>query len=91
MGKMMKVVLITRSTLYSIPGGDTVQVVQTARQLTELHVDTEIVLSIMICFIFLILQGLQIFFITAKNQKSLLLFQPYYAITASMISIIVKD
>ena len=41
----MKVVLITRSTLYSIPGGDTVQVVQTARQLTELHVDTEIVLS----------------------------------------------
>ena len=42
---MMKVAFITRSTLYSIPGGDTVQVVQTARQLTAMGVDTQILLS----------------------------------------------
>jgi glycosyltransferase involved in cell wall biosynthesis len=45
MGEMMKVAFIARSTLYSIPGGDTIQVVQTARQLAELQVDTEIVLA----------------------------------------------
>jgi glycosyltransferase involved in cell wall biosynthesis len=41
----MKVAFITRSTLYTIPGGDTVQVVQTAGQLAKLGVDTEILLS----------------------------------------------
>ncbi len=41
----MKAALITRSTLYSVPGGDTVQVVQTARQLVQLGVDAEILLS----------------------------------------------
>jgi glycosyltransferase involved in cell wall biosynthesis len=41
----MKVAFITRSTLYSAPGGDTVQVVQTAQQLAELEVDAEILLS----------------------------------------------
>lgn len=41
----MKVAFITRSTLYSIPGGDTVQVVQTARQLAVLEVGAEILLS----------------------------------------------
>jgi len=41
----MKAALITRSTLYSVPGGDTVQVVQTARQLVKLGVDAEILLS----------------------------------------------
>lgn len=41
----MRVAFIARSTLYSIPGGDTVQVVQTARQLAELQIDAEIVLS----------------------------------------------
>jgi glycosyltransferase involved in cell wall biosynthesis len=41
----MKVAFITRSTLYAVPGGDTVQIVQTARQLAKLGVDTEILLS----------------------------------------------
>jgi glycosyltransferase involved in cell wall biosynthesis len=41
----MKVAFITRSTLYTVPGGDTVQVVQTARQLANMGVDTEIRLS----------------------------------------------
>jgi glycosyltransferase involved in cell wall biosynthesis len=41
----MKVAFITRSTLYTVPGGDTVQVVQTARKLAEMGVDTEILLS----------------------------------------------
>jgi len=41
----MKVAFITRSTLYSIPGGDTVQVVQTARQLAELGVSADVLLS----------------------------------------------
>jgi len=41
----MKVALITRSTLYTIRGGDTVQVEQTARGMADLGVDTEIVLS----------------------------------------------
>jgi glycosyltransferase involved in cell wall biosynthesis len=37
----MKIAFITRSTLYDVPGGDTVQVLQTARFLQELgiHVD----------------------------------------------------
>jgi glycosyltransferase involved in cell wall biosynthesis len=41
----MKVALITRSTLYTVRGGDTVQVVQTAQQLIELGVDVNILLS----------------------------------------------
>ncbi len=41
----MKVAFITRSTLYKIPGGDTVQVMQTAHQLNEMGVDAEIVLT----------------------------------------------
>jgi glycosyltransferase involved in cell wall biosynthesis len=41
----MKVAFITRSTLYTVPGGDTVQVVQTAGHLQKLGVDTQILLS----------------------------------------------
>ncbi|MBB3054635.1 glycosyltransferase family 4 protein [Mucilaginibacter gotjawali] len=41
----MKVALITRSTLFTAPGGDTVQVKQTANGLAELGVDAEILLS----------------------------------------------
>jgi glycosyltransferase involved in cell wall biosynthesis len=41
----MKVAFITRSTLYSVPGGDTVQVVQTAQQLVDMGVDAKILLS----------------------------------------------
>jgi len=41
----MKVAFITRSTLYSVPGGDTVQIVQTARQLEKMGVDIAILLS----------------------------------------------
>jgi glycosyltransferase involved in cell wall biosynthesis len=41
----MKIAFITRSTLYTVPGGDTVQVQQTARELDKMGVDTEILLS----------------------------------------------
>ena len=41
----MKVAFITRSTLYTVPGGDTVQIVQTARQLVNLGVQAEVILS----------------------------------------------
>lgn len=41
----MKVAFISRSTLFTVPGGDTVQVAQTARHLTEMGVDAEILLS----------------------------------------------
>src|ERR1700742_4367612 len=41
----MKVAFITRSTLFDVPGGDTVQVVQTAQHLDQLGVSTEIKLS----------------------------------------------
>jgi glycosyltransferase involved in cell wall biosynthesis len=41
----MKVAFITRSTLYAVPGGDTVQIVQTARQLVNIGIDIEILLS----------------------------------------------
>lgn len=41
----MKVAFITRSTLYKIPGGDTVQVMQTAQQLNTMGIDAEIVLT----------------------------------------------
>jgi len=41
----MKVALIARSTLYSVPGGDTIQVMETCRGLNELGVNAEIKLS----------------------------------------------
>jgi glycosyltransferase involved in cell wall biosynthesis len=41
----MKIAFITRTTLYSVPGGDTIQVLQTARQLTLLGVQVDIQLS----------------------------------------------
>lgn len=41
----MKIALIARSTLFSIPGGDTVQAEQTARHLRQLQVDADICLS----------------------------------------------
>ncbi|MDB5023650.1 MAG: glycosyltransferase family 4 protein [Mucilaginibacter sp.] len=41
----MKVAFITRSTLFTVPGGDTVQVVQTARHLESLGIRTDIKLS----------------------------------------------
>ena len=43
--KDMKVAFITRSTLYSIPGGDTVQVLETARHLESMGVSAEVKLS----------------------------------------------
>src|SRR5579863_10335947 len=41
----MKVALITRSTLYTVPGGDTVQVTETARHLGDMGVSAEIKLA----------------------------------------------
>lgn len=41
----MRVAIITRSTLYTVPGGDTVQAVQTARHLAELDIAAEIKLT----------------------------------------------
>ncbi|HVS93574.1 MAG TPA: glycosyltransferase family 4 protein [Mucilaginibacter sp.] len=41
----MKVAFITRSTLYTVPGGDTIQALQTAKHLGELGIDTDIKLS----------------------------------------------
>jgi glycosyltransferase involved in cell wall biosynthesis len=41
----MKVAFITRSTLYEVPGGDTIQVVQTANHLRKLNVDIDICLN----------------------------------------------
>jgi glycosyltransferase involved in cell wall biosynthesis len=41
----MKVAIITRSTLYSVPGGDTIQAMETARHLTGMGVTAEIRLS----------------------------------------------
>ncbi|MDB5109056.1 MAG: hypothetical protein JWR67_170 [Mucilaginibacter sp.] len=41
----MKVAIIARSTLYAVPGGDTVQAVQTAKQLEIIGITTEIRLS----------------------------------------------
>jgi glycosyltransferase involved in cell wall biosynthesis len=42
---MIKVAFITRSTIYTVPGGDTIQVVQTARHLTQMGISAEIKLS----------------------------------------------
>ncbi|WP_158797193.1 glycosyltransferase family 4 protein [Pedobacter sp. L105] len=41
----MKVAMIARSTFFSAPGGDTVQAVQTARNLTDLGIETDVRLS----------------------------------------------
>ncbi len=41
----MKVAFITRSTLYTAPGGDTIQIEQTARELIAIGVDVNILLS----------------------------------------------
>lgn len=41
----MKVAFITRSTLYTVPGGDTVQIMQTARHLAFMGIVTEIKLA----------------------------------------------
>ena len=41
----MKVAIIARSTFYSVPGGDSVQAMQTALHLSAMGVDTEINLS----------------------------------------------
>jgi glycosyltransferase involved in cell wall biosynthesis len=42
---MMNVAFITRSTLYTAPGGDTVQIVQTVQQLAGMGVNCKILLS----------------------------------------------
>src|ERR1700761_3672528 len=47
--KEMKVALITRSTLYSVPGGDTVQIVQTAASLVAMGVVADINPSNEVC------------------------------------------
>ncbi|MEP7374666.1 MAG: glycosyltransferase family 4 protein [Chitinophagaceae bacterium] len=41
----MKVAFITRSTLYAVPGGDTEQILQTARFLKELGVEVDLFLT----------------------------------------------
>lgn len=41
----MRIALIGRSTLYTIPGGDTVQITETARQLNQQGVDARVCLS----------------------------------------------
>ncbi len=38
----MKVLFIVRSTLYTVRGGDTIQVIETARQLTKLGIEVDI-------------------------------------------------
>lgn len=42
---MLRVAIIARSTLYTVPGGDTVQAVQTAKHLADLGVDAAIKLT----------------------------------------------
>lgn len=41
----MKVAFITRATLYKVPGGDTVQILETAKHLHELGVEVSVFLS----------------------------------------------
>jgi glycosyltransferase involved in cell wall biosynthesis len=41
----MKIAIVTRSNLYDVPGGDTVQIVQTAKQLRDLGVGVDICLT----------------------------------------------
>lgn len=43
--RKMKVALVARSTLFSTKGGDTIQIIETARQLEKLGVDAEIRLT----------------------------------------------
>ncbi len=43
--KIIKVAFITRSTLFSVPGGDTVQIEQTARQLSTMGVRADVLLA----------------------------------------------
>src|SRR4051812_26855679 len=41
----MKIAFITRSTLYKVPGGDTVQVLNTTAELRKMNVEADIVLT----------------------------------------------
>jgi glycosyltransferase involved in cell wall biosynthesis len=41
----MKIAFITRSTLYSVKGGDTFQIINTAHQLKQLGIDVDIILT----------------------------------------------
>ncbi len=41
----MKVALITRSTLYSVKGGDTFQIINTARELKRMGIEADITLT----------------------------------------------
>lgn len=41
----MRVAMIARSTFYAVPGGDTVQALQTARELISLGIETEVKLA----------------------------------------------
>jgi glycosyltransferase involved in cell wall biosynthesis len=41
----MRVVIIARSTFYAVPGGDTVQAVQTARELINMGIEAEVKLA----------------------------------------------
>src|SRR5688572_16572116 len=41
----MKVALISRGTLFTVPGGDTVQVQQTAEQLRKQGLETDLILE----------------------------------------------
>jgi hypothetical protein len=41
----MKVAFIARSSLYSVKGGDTIQIVSTAKYLRQLNVDVDIKLA----------------------------------------------
>src|SRR6266480_5975489 len=41
----MRIAFITRSTLYSVPGGDTVQSLQTARHLRKLEIEVDVFLT----------------------------------------------
>src|ERR1700712_690373 len=42
---MIKVLMIARATLYKVPGGDTVQINQTAKELTAIGVSADIKLT----------------------------------------------
>ena len=41
----MRILMIGRATLYSVPGGDTVQIVQTARELNHIGVSVDVILT----------------------------------------------
>jgi glycosyltransferase involved in cell wall biosynthesis len=42
---MMRIAFVTRSTLYDVPGGDTIQALQTVKQLRELGIEVDISLT----------------------------------------------